>query len=330
MTPAPTFLRRPELRRIILGTLLAALLALTTTGCASASKPTLDARNALGTVVSVTAYPAEGVEDAETLRPAIDAAYGRMFEVERALDVHDPDSAIARHNAEGGSIPQEAQVILAAIERLGVGEYFSPHLLDVVALYDFEGERNVPSPDELTAALASRRYDFGGAAKGLALDQAAAELSASPDVQAALVTAGSTTITLGGKPDGSHWRIGIEDPRDPESTFASIETRGNLTVSTSGDYQRYFERDGVRYHHILDPATGLPASGLRSLTVVGEISALDSDILSTALFVMGPEAAEDYARSHGLGLVMVTSDDQVIVIEGPTGAEWTITESRQR
>lgn len=330
MTLAPDFLRQLPSRRSIVVALLAALLALTTTGCARTPQPTLDARNALGTVVSVTAYPAQGAEDAEALRPAINSAYERMLEVELALNVHDPDSAIARYNAEGGSVPPEAEAILAAIERLGVGAYFSPHLLEVVALYDFEGERNVPSPDELATALASRRYDFGGAAKGLALDQAAEELSASPDIQAALLTAGSTTITLGGKPDGSPWRIGIEDPRDPETTFASIETRVDLTVSTSGDYQRYFERSGVRYHHILDPATGLPASGLRSLTVVGEISALDSDILSTALFVMGPSAAEDYARSHGLGLVMVTSDDEVIVIEGPTGVEWTITESGRR
>jgi len=298
------------------------LSALVTAGCSAKPEPSLDARKAVGTIVRISTYPTEDAQDAH-LR-VVDDAYAEMLAVEAALNVHDPDSAIARVNAGEGALPQEAADTLAAIERLGVGEYFSPYLLRVMESYDFEGGGRVPASAELKAALTDRGYDFGGAAKGLALDQAARRLAASPHIEAALVTAGSTTLTIGEKPDGSPWRIGIEHPRDTATTFASITTRSRISVSTSGDYQRYFVREGARYHHIIDPETGRPAQGLRSLTVVGEISGLDSDILSTALFVMGPDRAAAYARRHGLGLVMMLDSGQVQIVQAPPGADWLI------
>ncbi|MDZ4178902.1 MAG: FAD:protein FMN transferase, partial [Coriobacteriia bacterium] len=205
-----------------------------------------------------------------------------------------------------------------------VREYFSPQLRGVTAAWAFESGGQVPSAGELAAALTDPRYDFGGAAKGLALDEAAATLLDSRVVDAALITAGSTTVTLGSKPDGEPWRIGVEHPREPGETIATIESPGTISVSTSGDYQRFFERDGARYHHILDPATGLPARGLQSLTVIGEIPGLASDILSTALFVAGPDVAISYAEENGLGLVLVDDEGRIQIVPGPDNASWTI------
>ncbi|MHB9004151.1 MAG: FAD:protein FMN transferase [Coriobacteriia bacterium] len=310
------------MRRLILICLVVATALMT--ACARPREPLRESREALGTFVGVTAYvPLRADENAG--RQAVDEAYAMMAAIEDELDAHDKNSAIVRAQApETGALPADATAILDAIERLGVGAAFSPHLYDVVTLYDFEGGGRIPSDIELAEALDSRNYDLGGATKGLALDKAVASLGDSWAIEAALVTAGSTTVTFGLKPNGEPWRIAIEDPRDPDEQIGTIEARGHACVSTSGDYQRYFERDGVRYHHILDPATGQPARGLQSLTVVGTETGLESDILSTALFVMGRDDATAYAREHGLGLVLVDDEGRVHVVPGPDDVPWTI------
>jgi thiamine biosynthesis lipoprotein len=171
-----------------------------------------------------------------------------------------------------------------------------------------------------TAAL-----DFGGAAKGLALDRAMSRMRETPGIRAVLITAGSSTQVWGAKPDGTPWTIGIEDPRATGRTVAIVGSPGPgpMNISTSGDYQLYFERDGVRYHHILDPATGRPARGLRSLTVYGSLSGLDADILSTALFVMGPSALREAAQMYGVGIYAVDDRGRAIAYSAPKGANVT-------
>lgn len=232
---------------------------------------------------------------------------------------------------------------------------FSPTLWGVTRLYGFGATETVPAGSTLAQAVAASRawvldgnrfrflppsahdpgrtppqpgmqrmrpadatpgLDLGGAAKGLAIDFALQQLG---DADAGLITAGSSTLAFGSKPDGSPWRVGIEDPRDTGRVIAVVtaEARGDgtrtlppvpaLSVSTSGDYQQFFERDGVRYHHILDPSTGEPARGLRSLTVFGRMNGLDADVLSTALFVMGRDRALAYARKRGVGVYLVDS-----------------------
>ncbi len=326
-TPAPVRARAG--RRILAAALTLALLTVLP-GCAARDEPVRVSREALGTVVAVTAYPATGGARGESgARQAIDAAYDAMAAVERDLDVHDPDSAISRLNADIGdpaalALPDRAAKVFQATRDLGVTDSFSLTLLGATEAWGFESGGRVPSDDELAAALADPRYDLGGAAKGLALDEAAAAIARSGAVTAALISSGSTTITTGAKPGGEPWRIGVEDPRDPDAVVASIEARGPVTVSTSGDYQRSFESGGVRYHHILDPSTGRPARGLRSLTVVGTVPGLDSDILSTALFVMGADSAAAYAEEHGLGLVIVDDEGRTLLVPGPEGRTWEI------
>ncbi|MDZ4178510.1 MAG: FAD:protein FMN transferase [Coriobacteriia bacterium] len=323
---APPLVRSSRLLVALLAT-GAVMSALALTGCSSAREPVRDARDAIGTFVSVTAYPRDTASD-DSVAGALDAAYDALAAAEAELDAHNPDSAIAGINGVPdpgiAALPQRAETILDTICALEVREYFSPQLWAVADAWAFEDGGRVPTTEQLAAALLDPRYDFGGAAKGLALDEAAAALRDSRAVDAALITAGSTTVTLGSKPDGEPWRIGVEHPREPGEAIATIESPGELTVSTSGDYQRFFERDGVRYHHILDPATGLPARGLQSLTVIGEIPGLDSDILSTALFVAGADTAISYAEEHGLGLVLVDDEGRIQIVSGPENASWKI------
>jgi FAD:protein FMN transferase len=315
---------RPLLRRITVVLCAPLLAAPLLASCSGAPEPLRDSREALGTVVAITAYGA----DEDAMRDSADAAYAAMNEVEAELDAHDPDSDIGRINSapdpELAALPSRAETVLESICVLLVREWFSPQLWAATEAWGFEEGGRVPTGEDLATALADRRYDFGGAAKGLALDQAAASLRADGSVGAALLSSGSTTLAFGEKPDGEPWRIGVEDPRDPEAIIATVEAAGDITVSTSGDYQRYFESGGARYHHILDPATGMPSRGLRSLTVVGDIGGLDSDILSTALFVAGADKAIEYAEENGLGLVLVDEEGRTRIVPGPEGASWNV------
>ena len=125
--------------------------------------------------------------------------------------------------------------------------------------------------------------DLGGIAKGYVLD-VGIDVLRKEGIKEALLNAGGDILTLGGKRDGP-WEIGIQDPRKKGGLLGKLDVR-DKAVMTSGDYERFYMHEGVRYHHILDPHTGYPARGLRSVTVVGEDGAV-TDALATAVFVLG-------------------------------------------
>lgn len=158
---------------------------------------------------------------------------------------------------------------------------------------------------------------LGGIAKGRALDLAAAELRRR-GVESFLLSAGGQ-VYAGGLRGDRPWRIGIRDPRGPaEDFFASLDVV-NASVSTSGDYERFFVVDGRRYHHILDPRTGRPARGLRSVTIVSGDATL-ADALSTAVLVLGLEAGLELVESlDGVEAVVVTEEAAVHVTGGVVG-----------
>lgn len=332
-----------------------ALLLLTAAGCSRADEPVRVSREALGTVVTIEAWG----EDRAPVEAAIDEAFVAIANVEHELDAYSATSTISAFNAdpyESHVLPTDAVTVLDTVEHLGVGDAFSPSLLGVVRLYDFSGAKTIPAPVDLAlavdAAHSFRRLttetavfeplrlsgeragqraditpglDFGGAAKGLALDRAREALRAGA-VSAAIVSAGSTTVTLGDKPDGEPWRVGVEDAREPGVSIAIAEWDGEAALSTSGDYQQYFERGDVRYHHILDPETGEPARQMRTLTVVGRISGLESDILSTALFVRGRDDALRFAAAEGLGVHLTDSEGRTHLAPAPADSGITIAE----
>jgi thiamine biosynthesis lipoprotein len=157
--------------------------------------------------------------------------------------------------------------------------------------------------------------DLGAIAKGYTADKVSA-LLAEYGVTSALVSLGGNITAIGTKPGGPSWRVAVRNPDDPES-YLCILSISDQTVSTSGGYERYFEQDGVVYHHILDPLTGSPArSGLKSVSVVSS-SGTVADALSTALFVLGEDAALTLWRAcDDFDAVLVREDGTVLVTEG--------------
>ena len=125
---------------------------------------------------------------------------------------------------------------------------------------------------------------LGAIAKGYAVDQATKTLHKN-NIHHAFINAGGDLKTFGSRPDKTAWKIGLQHPRKPESILASFSLSGKA-VATSGDYQKYFNHEGTRYHHILNQKTGYPATGVTSATVVTD-TVMDADALSTALLVMG-------------------------------------------
>jgi len=152
------------------------------------------------------------------------------------------------------------------------------------------------------------QYDLGGFAKGYAIDRSVEQLRAL-GIENAIVNAGGDLRAIGRHGDRP-WRVGIRHPRQ-EGILASIEIDGDASIFTSGDYERFFEVDGTRYHHIIDPRTGYPADTATSVTVIHS-SAATADAAATALFVAGPDHWAAVARSMGLELVMLVDTRGVI------------------
>lgn len=175
--------------------------------------------------------------------------------------------------------------------------------------------------DKVLFSTEGGQLDLGAVGKGIGCDEIYDYILTNyPELNGTFSVGGSVLI-YGKKPDGKPWKIGIRDPRGEEGeymgslTFACKEG-GRINVSTSGDYEKYFEEDGVRYHHILDPATGAPAeSDLISVTTISESGFL-SDALSTACFVAGEEEALKLCDHFGAEAVFIRKDGKVVLTEG--------------
>lgn len=175
-----------------------------------------------------------------------------------------------------------------------------------------------------TVSLGNTLIDLGGAVKGYALDLTRSELNAL-GVDSAVVSIGGSIYARGTKPDGAKYKVGIRDPyRESQDYFATIELE-DACVSTSGTYERGFYAGDDYYHHIFDPKTGYPAdNGLVSVTVI-DPNGLNTDIYSTALFVMGLNEGFEFAEQNGIAAVFVTYDKKVYLTKD-VGYAFTITD----
>jgi len=268
----------------------------------------------------------------------IDSAVRRIEEIERRMSVTIKDSDVSRINDNAGIQPVKVhedtfKVIEKALEyaKLSKGA-FDITVYPIVQLWGITTEHpRVPTDEEIREKLKFVDYqkvilnedegtvylqekgmgiDLGAIAKGYAADEVVRVLR-EEGVQHALINMGGNVIVVGNKPNGQPWRIGIQDPRsDGVQQHIAVVEAVNESVVSSGDYERYikdvYQKTGVRYHHIFDPATGYPANqGLMATTVVAENSA-DADALSTIVFVMGAE--------KGLGLVEQIGNAEALAV----------------
>jgi len=315
---------------------VALCLAMCSAGCALSPEKKEMLFFAMDTTMELTAY-GDGAEQ------GISEAHQYILKLDRLLTNKEEDSEISALNRAAGQADvtvslETAQVLDAAIEYCGQsGGLFDITIAPLTTLWDIGPEKTSrPADGNIEAALALVDYhkliktgenvyrlaesemavDLGAVAKGFASDRAA-EILRRRGVKSALVSLGGNIYCVGAKPDGKPWSIGLRDPDGKAGEYFAIVRVTDKAVVTSGDYERYFMMDGVRYHHIIDPRTGFPAqSGLRSVTVVSDSGTL-ADAFSTALFVMGLEEALAFQKSHGgFEAVFVTADKRVIVTEG--------------
>lgn len=305
------------MNRSLIIVLLVALLALTWWRLQPTDEASRRTRLLMGTVVEIIA---EG-QDADQ---AIDKAFAEMERLDRLLSRHKPDSEVSRLSASsaGGQVAVETAEVLA----LGLdvarqsGGAFDMTLGRLKSLWGLDTETPaIPSQKARSAALTDvgpnaiqlnglkvakqspeLQVDLGGIAKGYIVDRAVTVLKEHGIVNAA-INAGGDMYLLGQKGQRP-WRIGIQHPRTTETVLDTVQVI-DLAVVTSGDYERFFEQDGVRYHHIFDPRNGMPARGCQSVTIITDSVAL-GDALATALFVLGPEKGlqllEKYPHTEGL------------------------------
>ena len=163
---------------------------------------------------------------------------------------------------------------------------------------------------------AEMQLDLGAMGKGVALDEILKILEAHPEVSGAVISVGGSILTYGSKPEGGAWQIAVTDPLDPSESVGVLTLDGGHCVSTSGDYERYVEVDGVRYHHILDPRTGSPAhSDVAGVTIVTKDGFL-SDALSTACFVLGQEEGQKLLEKYDAEGLFINHEGTITMTEG--------------
>ncbi|MCI8527796.1 MAG: FAD:protein FMN transferase [Lachnospiraceae bacterium] len=216
---------------------------------------------------------------------------------------------------------------------IGIGALVRLWDIDRWAAQAQTGVYQVPSEEEVRMALqlcsgqirleADRVYlpegmglDLGAVGKGIALTKFQSLLEKEEAISGAVISVGGSILTYGKKADGTNWIVGITDPFGTSDYIGTLSLDGQWCVSTSGNYERYVEVDGVRYHHILDPATGYPAdSGVSSVTVLSENGML-SDGLSTACFILGPQKGMTLAEKYGVEVLYILDDGSIILSEG--------------
>ncbi len=299
--------------------------------CARPSVEYSDQFLALGTIVTVTLYDVDStlakqaVHDVKQHLLAFTHQWhawgdGKLGNLNRALH-------------QGGCETVELDLVnaikSAQLLSRDSGNRFDPGIGSLTELWQFHVEERPelppPSADDVAALVAANFsvfdtvirdgavcaskaglwLDLGGFAKGIAVDESIQVLQ-SYGITNAIVNAGGDLRAIGRHGDRP-WVIGIRNP-DEEGYVASVEVSGDESVFTSGDYERWFEWDGKRYHHILDPATGYPASELRSVTIIGA-DAATADAAATALFVAGKQAWPAVAANLGVKTVLVVTTE---------------------
>jgi thiamine biosynthesis lipoprotein len=266
---------------------------------------------ALGTLIEVQI---RGVDRADAWH-IMDAVFAEIRRVDTLFSTYTERGPVWKLNNGSDTlvdVPDEVRALMLRCDTLtrASGGAFDIAVQPLIRAWGFDGE--TPSrPDDSTLAAAreasgwqhirigedgrirkspTAMINFGAIAKGYAVDRAVAVLR-SYDIADGLVNAGGEVRTTGGE-----WSIGIQHPRSASELAAVVDVKGRA-IATSGDYEQYFEEDGVRYHHIFDPATGLPARACQSVSVIADDD-MTADALATAVFVMGPADGMEFLKQY--------------------------------
>lgn len=194
---------------------------------------------------------------------------------------------------------------------------------ELAAAMEYVGGDRCALDGESVALPEGMQLDLGAVGKGIALDELRKLLQQQEEISGGVISVGGSILTCGSKPDGSNWNVGIVNPFDTSTNLGTLSLSGDWCVSTSGDYERYVEVDGVRFHHILDPHTGKPAnSNVKSVTIICSVenipnhAGLFSDALSTACFVLGVEEGLKLAEEFGAEALFVDGQGKIFMTDG--------------
>jgi thiamine biosynthesis lipoprotein len=287
----------------------------------------------MDTIVSITVV----AESSDTAEKAIEIAFAQIGRFGDLINFYSDNSELAEINRNAGvhSVkvsPQTLDVIgkaVSASEKSGGA--FDPTIGPIVKLWDFLNKKK-PTESEIVKALPLVNYkdilidradstiflkrkgmmiDLGGIAKGYAVDLAVESLK-KEGILSGLVSIAGDIRTFGMKPDKRPWIIGIKNPRqtgEKDELVAKIRL-SEKAISTSGDYERYFISEDMRYHHLLDPKTGMPTSGCRSVSIVTD-RAVDTDAFSTAIFILGAVKGMKVVKEMGMDAMIIDSSGTI-------------------
>ena len=290
----------------------------------------------MGTRITVELW----AEDKGKAEQAIDAVLSEMRHIDESMSTYKATSEVSQVNAKAADgamhISKELFDLLVTAKEYSVitDGAFDITYASVGYLYDFRKhvhpdeaqiDKALPAVDYRHVLLDAQkqtvqfsrkgvRIDLGGIAKGYSVDRGI-DILKSLGFTRMYVSAGGDSRIVGDR-FGKPWMVGIRDPRKGEGAVITRIPLADAAISTSGDYERFFEEDGVRYHHIIDPHTGRSASKVRSATIIGPL-ATRTDGLSKTAFVLGPEKAmEIYNRIDDIDAIIVKLDGTVIYSKG--------------
>lgn len=318
--------------------LLVVLILLLVAACGKQQERLLKVtRTSLHTITSMTVVTG----NEQQAQQAIDAAYREMERLGQMLNFYADDSELTSINKNAGIrpvkvSPETFDVIQKAVFASENTEgAFDATVGPLVKLWDFK-KGVIPDKDDIEELLDQVGYqnivldsaaqtvylkedgaqiDLGGILKGYAADKASLVLQKN-GISSGIVTVGGEVRAFGNKPDGTPWIVGIQNPRQkgPNDEVIATIALSNRSISTSGDYIKFFEKDGVRYHHILNPKTGYPAEQCGSVTVIAN-DGVTADGFSK-IFVLGPEKGLKIAKKVGFDAIFIDCNGKISMSEG--------------
>lgn len=309
-------------------------------GCSKDNKVTEPiSRNEIlmGTVVTVTLYDSND-------ESILDKVFNKVKDLESTLSINENGTLVDKINESAGIEPVKVDYDTYTVIKKGL-EYakLSNGLFDIsvgpiVKLWNIGlPEAKVPTPEEIDSKLPLIGYsdvelndeestvflkrqgmmiDLGGVAKGYTAD-VISDILTEEGVKSAIIDLGGNIFAHGKKVNGDDWRIGIQNPYSDRGDIVGTITVKNKSIVTSGIYERYIEKDGIKYHHILSPKTGYPYENeIAGITIISDKSS-DGDALSTSVFAMGVEEGMKFVNTQeGIDAIFVTKDNKIYITDG--------------